>query len=116
MGWGNFAEKLNRIVGGYGSDGEEKKELSEEAVPEMKIESIAPQQKQVEGALPQNDRATGHSLKGLYGSANSIYDAPAITRDSMPVTNASLSTPKPRKARTPKKKLPEKEQVNAVAT
>jgi hypothetical protein len=116
MGWGSFAEKLNRTIGGYDSNEEEEKKLSEGVVPEMKVEPMMPPPKKAKEGLPENCVATGPSLKCASGGANSIYDAPAITRDSMPIDNTALSNRKPRKARKPKQKLSEEEQVPIIAT
>jgi hypothetical protein len=100
MGWGSFAEKLNRTIGGYDSD--EKKNLSEEAASEIKVEPMILPPKPAVATLPENGMASADFKKWAPGKGNSIYDAPAITRDSMPVTNAPLSVSKPKKARKPK--------------
>ena len=110
-----MAERLNRTIGGYGPAAEESVNHTKEAEPEIKVEPIEAPPMQPKGPSPENGGKAGSS-KWASSSGISIYDAPAITRESMSVANAAPSAPKPKRAKKPKQRHMAKEPVAATAT
>lgn len=116
MGWGSIAEKLNRTIGGYGSEEEKAKKLEEKAQP---VTEAAPKgQPKPPVAQPREEKAKPPEDPAHWSPpvATSIYDAPAITRESIPAADAPVKPSRPRRARKPKQEAAPKEEVAAVAT
>jgi hypothetical protein len=116
MGWGSIAEKLNRIIGGYSSDEKVAEKL--EAKAEPKVEATRKEQppKPMAHPVPEAAKPSDDPMKWVPPNKNSIYDVPAITRESVPVEGAPVKTSRPRRARKPKQESAPKEQVAVVAT
>lgn len=115
MGWGSIAEKLNRTIGGYASEEEVTKE---EAKAEPKVESAkkADPPIQAEQPTPETAKPSKDPMEWEPPIEHSIYDAPAITRQSIPVEDAPINVVKPKRGRKPKLEKAPKEEVAAVAT
>lgn len=114
MGWGSIAEKLNRTIGGYTSE----EEVAKEAKAEPKVESTKKADPPIpaEQATPETARPSKNPMEWEPPIEHSIYDAPAITRQSIPVEDAPINTVKPKRGRKPKLEKAPKEEVAAVAT
>lgn len=116
MGWGSIADKLNRTIGGYRSEEQEAKKLEEKAKPVT--EAATKEQPKPPVAQPREEKAKPAENPAHWSPpvATSIYDAPAITRESVPAVDAPAKPSKTRRARKPKQEAAPKEEVAAVAT
>ncbi len=116
MGWGSIAKKLDRALGGYSSEEEEAAKSEAKAEPEVEA---APKEEQPMPTVreePAKTNASEDPMKWAPSGTGSIYDAPAITRESVPVEDAPVKVSKPRRARKPKQAPAPTEEVAAVAT
>lgn len=123
MGWGSVAEKLNKAIGGYDSAGEKAEKLETKAEPttekpwrwRWEPEKTRPVPEKTKSE-PEKTKPSDDPLQWAPRTKNSIYNVPAITRESVPVEDATVKASKPRRARKQKQESAPKEQVAAVAT
>jgi hypothetical protein len=116
MGWGSIAEKLNRTIGGYGSEEEKAEKLEAKAEPKAETPWRWRWEPEKTKSKPEKTKSSDDPMQWVPRTKNSIYDVPAITRESVPVEDAPVKASKPRRARKPKQESAPKEQVAAVAT
>jgi hypothetical protein len=116
MGWGSIAEKLNRTIGGYRPEVEEAKKPEAKAEPKVEATPKGQPPKPMAKPEPEVAKPSDAPKRWVPPTKNSIYDAPAITRESVPVGDAHVKASRPRRARKPKQESAQKEEVAAVAT
>jgi hypothetical protein len=116
MGWGSIADRLNRTLGGYGSEEEEAKKIEAKVEPKAEATSKEQPSKPITEPEPQKIKTSDDPMQWSPPTMGSIYDAPAITRESIPVGDAPIKASQPRRARTPKQVSAPKEEVATLAT